>query len=82
MKGLRKEFWMSQTGIEQHLTQTLEHIALGEVNMARQRQLIAELQRDGHDTTEAMELLAMLEETQRIHVETRERLQQQLWRDR
>jgi hypothetical protein len=73
---------MNRPAIEQHLTETLEHIALGEVHITRQHQLVAELRRDGHDTTAAMELLATLEETQRTHVETRERLQRQLWRDR
>jgi hypothetical protein len=37
------------------------------------------VQRDGHDTIKARELLATLEETQRLNVAARERIQQELW---
>jgi hypothetical protein len=42
-------------------------------------QLIAELRRNGHDTAKATELLATLEETQRLHIVIREQIQRELW---
>ena len=51
-----------------------EHVALGAKNVARQREIIAELERDGHDATQAWELLAQLEQLQAMHVADRERL--------
>jgi hypothetical protein len=62
---------MDRAKIEEHLQQTDSHIALGEKHLERQHKIIAELQRDGHDTTAATDLLATLEETQRLHVDTR-----------
>jgi hypothetical protein len=62
---------MDRAKIEEHLRQTDSHIALGLKHLERQREIIAELQRDGHDTTAAVELLATLEETQRLHADTR-----------
>ena len=70
---------MRRAMIEQHLTEIEQLIAHGEEIITRQRAIIANLQRDGHDTTMARELLATLEETQRLYVATRERTQQELW---
>jgi hypothetical protein len=51
------------------IAQAEEHIADGEQRIARQRELIAELERDGHDTKEAHGLLEtmvkLLEQMQR-----------------
>jgi len=40
-----------------HLEMAQRHVAEGEQHLARQRKLIAELERDGHDTALAIELL-------------------------
>jgi hypothetical protein len=46
----------------------------------KQEALIAQLDRDGHDTTEAKKFLATLRETQAVHVEGRERIVKELER--
>jgi hypothetical protein len=55
-----------------------EHVALGERHIERQRQIIRELEGDGHDVTNAMALLAQFEELQRVHVANRDRLKKNL----
>jgi hypothetical protein len=54
----------------EHLALAEEHVALGAKNVARQREIIAELRRDGHDTTAASALLVQFEEAQALHVAT------------
>jgi hypothetical protein len=70
---------MSRAMIEQHLMEIEQLIAHGEQLIAQQREMIGKLQHDGHDTTKARELLTAMEETQRLHVASRERFQQELW---
>lgn len=43
--------------IADHLAQAERHVAEGQAHIKRQRELIVELQRDGHDTREAQRLL-------------------------
>ena len=61
--------------IERHLAEVERHVAQGERHLERQRALILELLRDGHDATQALKLLATLEQSQRLHIEDRDRLQ-------
>ena len=49
------------------------HVTLGERHVARQREIIAELERNGHDVTQAKELLAVFLETQALYVGDRDR---------
>ena len=65
---------MDQGVLQQHLAQAERHIAQGVVHLARQRALIAELHRAGHDTDEARAILDSLMETQVLHQQDRERL--------
>lgn len=53
-------------------------MALGEQHIARQRQIVSELARDGHDTQLAETLLAEFEKNQAMHVAHRDRLRRQL----
>ena len=46
-----------------------QHIAEGEVHIAKQLKLIANLERDGHSTDAARELLETLQKTKRTHKE-------------
>jgi hypothetical protein len=62
----------------EHLALAEEHVALGAKNVARQREIIAELRRDGHDTTAASALLVQFEEAQALHVADRDRLLRKL----
>jgi hypothetical protein len=61
-----------------HLALAERHVAEGEQHLARQRKLVAELQRDGHDTALAIELLHEFERTQASHIAERDRLRAEL----
>ena len=61
--------------LERHLTQAEEHVALGE---HRQRELVGEMERDGHETTKARRLLATFEEMQERHRADRDRIWNEL----
>jgi hypothetical protein len=50
-----------------HLAMAERHVPEGLRNIARQREIVAELERDGHDATLARELLAAFEVTQPAH---------------
>jgi hypothetical protein len=60
---------MDRTTLQQHLAQAERHAAEGRRHLARQEALVAELDRDGHDTTEARKVLATLRATQTLHEE-------------
>ena len=62
-----------------HLAQAEAHVATGEQLLARQRDLIARLERSGHDTTTAREVLAELERSQEIHQADRDRFLAELY---
>lgn len=66
--------------IEQHLAQAEGHVTLGERHIARQKEIVAEMERDGHvDGAEtARDLLATFETTQRSQVENRDRRRAEL----
>lgn len=63
---------------QEHLAQAERHVGLGEAHMAKQRAIIAELERDGHDTRAARDLLHQLEQMQELHVANRDRLRKEL----
>lgn len=50
------------------------HVTEGQRRVDKQERLVAELDRDGHDTTEARKLLGNLHITQKLHLEHRNRL--------
>jgi hypothetical protein len=62
----------------QHLAQAERHVAEGEQLLLRQEELIAELDRDGHDTEEARVILDTLRETQALHLQDRDRIIREL----
>ena len=55
---------MDQQEIREHLTQAEKHVALGEQHLASQRAIVAQLDADGHDTTQARALLEQYEQLQ------------------
>jgi hypothetical protein len=71
---------MDRAFLEQLLVQAEQHVSLGERHIARQREIVAKLERDGHDSTQAKELLAVFLATQAAHVAGPERLQEELKR--
>jgi hypothetical protein len=69
---------MDREMLKRHLALAEEHIATGEKNIARQRDLIAQLERDGHDTASARTFLREFEQLQALHIAERERLLSEL----
>ena len=69
---------MDRRLLEEHLAMVERHVAEGEVHLLRQRQLVSDLRRDGHDTTQAEGLLAAFEASQAAHCEHRDRLRLEL----
>jgi hypothetical protein len=61
-----------------HLAQARRHVAQGEEHVARQTRLVAELERDGHDTSAARRLLAQFIVMQSMHIEDCNRLEAEL----
>lgn len=57
-----------------HLAVAERAVALGERHIEREERMIADLDRDGHDTTQARALLATYRLTQAEHVAHRNRL--------
>ena len=54
--------------LQDHLAMAERHIAIGNRVIIRQRQLIDELDADGHDITAAQSLLARFEDLQALHL--------------
>jgi hypothetical protein len=54
------------------------HVATGERNIARQREIVAGLERDGHNSLDAKRLLGFFEELQNMHIAHRDRLEKTL----
>jgi Spy/CpxP family protein refolding chaperone len=69
---------MNQTTTEQHLVKAEEHVRAGEDRVRRQRALLEQLARDGHDTREARSLLKQFEEIQATFIAERDRLRNEL----
>ena len=58
---------MTPDAIEQALVQAEEHARAGLEQIARQRNIIRELDRDGHDSMAARKLLETMLTTQELH---------------
>lgn len=69
---------MDRAMVLAHLAKAKEHIELGEQHVRRQRELVSELERDGHDATNARELLAQFEHLLAMHRADRDRLLREL----
>jgi hypothetical protein len=69
---------MNRSALLERLAQACRHIAMGEQNIARLREIIARLERGGHDSSTAKELLARFEELQKLPIADRDRLEKEL----
>lgn len=69
---------MNRAMLEDHLTQAERHVVKGLEYVARQRELVGRLERDGHDIGRASALLVQFEELQAMHVADRDRLRCEL----
>ncbi len=72
---------MNRAMLEQHLAKAEQHITLGSQHVSGQRERVAKLQRAGHDTAQARELLRQFEELLSMHVADRDRLRKELVQD-
>jgi hypothetical protein len=64
--------------VQSHLALAEKHVAQGEGHLDSQRAVIARLERNGSDSTEARRLLKLFEQTQELHIKGRNRLKQAL----
>ena len=62
----------------EHLELAHRHIAQNERHIAHQREIIAELERDSHDTDRHRQLLYQMEDLYRFHIADRDRLEKEL----
>jgi hypothetical protein len=60
------------------LEEARRHQTIGERHFARQHEIIVELQRDGHDTTEAKKLCAQFLIMQSMHIDHSKQLERKL----
>jgi len=57
-----------------HLALAERHVAEGRLRIARQREIVLELQSDGRDLATAKALLAQFEVTQSLHMQDHQRI--------
>jgi hypothetical protein len=69
---------MDRQLVERHLRLALDHVERGEQSVARQKEIVRALERDGHDAKHAREMLATFEEIQKLHLADRDRLRREL----
>jgi hypothetical protein len=65
---------MERATLENDLIRAEAHVANGQARIARQREIIAELDREGQDTAPAKDMLASFERTQAMHIANRDRI--------
>jgi hypothetical protein len=58
---------------QEHLALAERHVAQARRDVVCQRQIVGELIRDNHDTTEAQRLLVQFETALKAHIEDRDR---------
>jgi hypothetical protein len=76
--GERSSSVWDRTTLLKYFSMARRHVASGERNIARQRELVARLERDGHNSQEAKRLLALFGELQKFHIAGRDRLEKAL----
>jgi hypothetical protein len=63
---------------QRHLAIAERHVGEARGHISHQRQIVAELEQGGHNTTMAKAILRQLEATLKLHIENRDRLQAEL----
>jgi len=69
---------MDRDTLKRHLTKVEEQVAIVAENVDRQRELVAELERNGYDATQAKKMLEQFLEQQALHIADRDRLIKEL----
>jgi hypothetical protein len=64
--------------LKRDLEQAERHIAEGQRHIEKQTAIVAELERDGHDSTLSKELLEILHKTLQMHKDHRENILREL----
>jgi arginine repressor len=67
-----------ENALKKELAEAENWAAQGRAHVTHQREVIDTLERDGHDATQAKELLKTLQETQDLHEASVERLMKEL----
>jgi len=63
---------------EEHLALAERHIVQGARTVARQRRIVADLERDGHDAAMARALLGQFQHLLDLHIADRDRIRKEL----
>jgi hypothetical protein len=66
--------------LEDHLALAERHVSEADGHVGRQLQRVLELERDGHDTQQARELLRQFSDLRALHIADRDRLRAELSR--
>ena len=69
---------MDRAALEDHLAAAERHLAEAECQVANQREHVAQLERDGQDTAQSIQLLAQFEEVLAMHIADCDRLRKEL----
>ena len=69
---------MDRAILEDHLAAAERHLVEAERQVANQRDHLALLERDGHDTAQPTQLLEHFEEVLAMHIADRDRLRKEL----
>jgi len=69
---------MDRDILERQLTKAEEQVVIAAQNVARQRELVAQLERDGHDASQAQKMLEQFLKQQALHIADRDRLIKEL----
>jgi hypothetical protein len=67
---------MDRDILERQLTKAEQHVVITAQNVARQRELVAQLERDGHDASQAQKMLEQFLKQQALHIADRDRFDQ------
>ena len=69
---------MDRDTLKRHLTKVEEQVAIAAQNVARQRELVSQLERNGYDVSQAKKMLEQFLEQQALHITDRDRLIKEL----
>lgn len=69
---------MDPQRLHKHLAEAEAQVVKGLRHIADQRDVVEQLERDGHDSTTARDLLTTLLHSQQLHEEHRDRLKREL----
>jgi hypothetical protein len=65
----------------EHLSNLVDYLIAGARHIERQKTIIQELQRDGHDIAQAQQTLQQMEELHKIYLSEKDRLLKELAQD-